>query len=80
MSIPLPKDTEMGTLLALVDTGWRSRVIMPAMKLATLSSHDHIVSRHITLHWFTYLLLLCLEELEKKHRVQDVLMQKENLF
>ena len=48
MSIPLPKDTEMGTLLALVDTGWRSRVIMPAMKPATLSSHDHIESHHIT--------------------------------
>jgi hypothetical protein len=56
MSIPLPRDTEAGTLLALVDTGWRSRVIMPAME--STSHHYIISSHHITLdstgsQWFS---------------------------
>lgn len=54
MSIPLPKDTEMGTLLALVDTGWRSRVIMPVMESA--SCHYMITLHHITLHHVAYAL------------------------
>ena len=44
MSIPLPKDTEVGTLLALVDTGWRSLVIMPATESA---SYNHISASHL---------------------------------
>lgn len=51
-------------------TGGGVVVIMPAMKSATVSSLDHIVSHHIDdLHWFTSLLLLSLED-AKKHGVQ----------